>query len=218
MSARPPHDDEILHGGLDKARNYESRGGNRRRQDRVREWNERAKNENQQGARQPALWASPVTHDFAPEPIFGQYPKRFTEWAARVLYAQPDQVLHVCSGALARGHGVRVDIRQAARPDVRADGRALPFRDSSFRAVAIDPPYTAEYAKDLYGIEYPRPSALLREAARVVVPGGRVGLLHFIVPSPEPGLYFVGVHGITTGCGYRIRAFTVFLREETPGL
>lgn len=210
MTAPP---DEVLHGTLDKSLEFETRGRNRRRLDRVREWNERARQAGQEAARQPALWASPVAHNFDPEAVFGQYPKRFTTWAARVLHAQPDQVLHLCSGALAKGHGLRVDVRQGARPDVRADARALPFRDGSFKAVAIDPPYTVEYAADLYGIEYPRPSALLREAARVVAPGGLVGILHFLVPSPVEGLAFVRAYGITTGAGYRIRAFTVYRRE-----
>ncbi len=207
-------DDEILHGAIDRSKDFASRGGNRRRQDRVREWNRRSEKAGEARARQPALWASPLALDFEPEGIFGQYPKRFTAWAARVLDVQPNEVLHLCSGALPRGHGMRVDIRQGARPDVRADARRLPFRDASFRAVAIDPPYTVEYAADLYGIEYARPSALLREAARVVVPCGRIGMLHFLVPSPVAGLKFLRAYGITTGAGYRIRAFTVFERLQ----
>jgi len=107
-----------------------------------------------------------------------------------------------------------VDIRAAAVPDVVADGRTLPFRDRVFDAVMIDPPYTTEYAADLYGTEYPRPSHLLSEAARVVKPCGRVGILHFLVPMPPPGCRLVDVRGVTTGCGYRIRAFTVFERGQ----
>jgi ubiquinone/menaquinone biosynthesis C-methylase UbiE len=76
-----------------------------------------------------------------------------------------------------------VDLRAAARPTVMADGRQLPFRDGCFAGVLIDPPYTVEYAEELYGTEYPRPSHLLAEASRVVVPGCRVGFLHFLVPS-----------------------------------
>jgi hypothetical protein len=208
-------EDEVLHVRFDRALTLEQRVANRRQQDRVQDWNRRALIQQALVARQPALWASSLAVNFEPSAILGQYPKRFTAWAARVLNVQPDQVLHVCSGALPKGHGLRVDIRQSAAPDVRADGRRLPFRDSSFRAVAIDPPYSAEYAAELYGVDYPRPSALLREAARVLVPGGMVGILHFLVPSPEPGLRFIRAHGITTGAGYRIRAFTVYQRAQS---
>ncbi len=95
-----------------------------------------------------------------------------------------------------------------------ADGRALPFPDAEFAAVLIDPPYTVEYAWDLYGTDYPRPSHLLAEASRVVRPCGRIGILHFLVPMPPPACRLDLVRGVTTGCGYRIRAFTVFQREQ----
>lgn len=180
-----------------------------RERDRVREWDRRSKN----GARQPALWGHAEAVD-AGESVFGQYPKGFTRWLARVLHAQPDEMLHVCSGALGKGQGIRVDIRPAARPDVIADGRALPFADASFPAVAIDPPYAIEYARSLYGVEYPRPSALLREALRVVRPGGLFGILHFLVPRAPAGTRMVRCYGVTTGAGYRIRAFTVYQRPQ----
>lgn len=163
--------------------------------------------------RQPALWGQRETVDFDEIAVWGAYPRGFVAWAARVLRTAPDRLLHVCSGSLAGGRA-RVDIRREASPDVVADGRRLPFRDGAFEAALIDPPYTREYARDLYGTEYPRPSHLLREAARVVQPCGRIGFLHFLVVNPPDGCTLESVHGITTGTGYRIRAFTVFARDQ----
>ena len=171
--------------------------------------------------KQPALWTSPPTHDH-PEPddppgVWGSYPKGFLQWAVPQLQCAPSEVLHLCSGAIPRGVGrARVDLRRDARPDVVADARQLPFADASFAAVMIDPPYSVEYARDLYGIGYPRPSHLLAEASRVLRPCGRVGILHFLVPMPpkDPRCSLVSVRGVTTGCGYRIRAFSVFEREQ----
>jgi SAM-dependent methyltransferase len=161
------------------------------------------------------LWGVRLVKDFGPAPaIWGKLPKTFLPWAYEVLRV-PDSrnVLHVCSGGLDHAtHGVRVDIRCEVLPDVVADGRALPFADDSFDAILIDPPYSVEYAESLYQTDYPRPSALLREASRVLRPGRRVGFVHFLVPRPEADLSFVEVHGITTGCGYRIRAMTVFAK------
>jgi len=78
----------------------------------------------------------------------------------------------------------------------------------------IDPPYSVEYAETLYGTEYPRPSHLLSEATRICQPGGRIGFLHFLVPRPPGGTRFISCHGITTGLGYRIRAFTIYQRDQ----
>lgn len=168
-------------------------------------------------ARRPVLWNSHAVVDAStagPE-VFGRLPVGFLAWAYGVLCLRGSRrVLHVCSGGLdSETLGIRVDLRPETRPDLVADGTALPFADESFDAVLIDPPYSVEYARHLYGTNYPRPSALLREAARVLRPNRRVGIVHFLVPRPERGLKFVEVHGVTTGCGYRIRALTVFQKE-----
>lgn len=170
------------------------------------------------GPRRPAVWAV-VETQHSPVPVYGAYPKGFIPWALRMLGCDrcPAEVLHVCSGALTKEDvrdGTRVDLRPEASPDVVADGRALPFPAASWRGVLIDPPYSPEYARDLYGTEYPRPSHLLAEAARVVRFGGRIGILHFLVPSPPKGCEIVTVRGITQGCGYRIRALTIYVRVD----
>lgn len=106
--------------------------------------------------------------DIGPAPVYGQYPRALIGKLLPWLRCARHEVLHVCSGSLPRGEGIRVDIRPEARPDVLADGRALPFADGSIAAALCDPPYSAHYARELYGVEYPRPSHLLREMARVV--------------------------------------------------
>ena len=161
----------------------------------------------------PALWAARPAVQF-PEAVGGQYPKGFLTFLATVLGTDRHRILHLCSGSLPPGEGIRVDRRAAASPDVLADARRLPFSDCTFHAVAIDPPYSVEYARDLYGIEYPRPSHLVAEAARVALPGARIALLHFLVPPSPPDLTFEAVHGITTGIGYRIRALTVWRKRN----
>jgi len=147
--------------------------------------------------------------------IFGRFPKG---WLHHVLRLQllgavsRNDVLHVCSGTLTERW--TVDLRAEAHPRVIADGRSLPFRDASFPAVLIDPPYSDQYACNLYGTENPAPSRLLREAARVVQPGGRIGLLHVAVPFAPPGCRVLNVYGVSTGVGFRIRAFTVYQRAD----
>lgn len=168
------------------------------------------------GPLRPALWDAVETMH-APEPCFGAYPNGFLEWAVRMLRAPAHEVLHVCSGMLSAddaGGAPRIDVRIGAKPTVVADGRRLPFSDGTIRAALIDPPYSVEYAEELYGIEYPRPSHLLVEAARVVAPCGRIGILHYLVPSPPARCKIVAIRGVTQGVGYRIRALTVYAKEQ----
>lgn len=179
-----------------------------------REGQSRARNEPPKRA---ILWNNHAVRDTGAVPeMWGKLPVGFLDWAYELLQVGAlRNVLHVCSGGLGpETNGVRVDIRPEVRPDVVADGRALPFADDSFDAVLLDPPYSVEYARDLYRTDYPRPSALLREAARVVKSCHRVGILHFLVPRPEPGLRLCEIRGVTQGCGYRIRAFTIFQKEQ----
>lgn len=149
--------------------------------------------------------------------VFGRFPKG---WLTHVLRGEMlgrirrDELLHVCSGTLGPDEAWTVDIRPEARPRVVASGTALPFAEASFKAVLLDPPYSDEYARNLYKTENPRPSWLLKEAARVVAPGGRVGILHVAIPFAPPGCRLVNVWGISTGVGFRIRALTVYQREQ----
>jgi SAM-dependent methyltransferase len=159
----------------------------------------------------------PVLFSFQPALLFepfadgGGYPKGFIERALQTLGAHDkDKVLNLCSGSTR--FGVRVDIREAMQPSVVSDVRLLPFAACSFDWIMADPPYSEEYAKNLYGTgaSYPRPGQILAEASRVLRPGGRVGILHFQVPMSRKPLNLIKVYGVTTGAGYAIRAWSVF--------
>jgi hypothetical protein len=165
----------------------------------------------------PVFWHAVEAVDMQPFEDGGGYPKGFLTWAYSIVrgqggYVRRDEVVHLCSGSVREG--ITVDIRPEVRPRIVADATATPLPSACTDLVLIDPPYTEEYARNLYGTEYPLPQALLREAARLVRPGGHVGLLHFQVPLQRSALRLVTVYGITTGPGYAIRAWTLYRRED----
>lgn len=160
------------------------------------------------------LYDDLVGDELGPAPVYGQYPRGLIERVLPWLRCERHQILHICSGSLPRGEGIRVDIRPEACPDFIADGRHLPFADGEHVAAMIDPPYTPGYARSLYGVPYPRPAHLLREAARVVRPGGRIAFLHYITPKPVRGVRFVKAFGVSTGFDMPIRALTIFERDQ----
>ena len=149
-------------------------------------------------------------HHFEPFPDGGGYPHGFLEWAYKIMgVTDAAKVLHLCSGSVQTG--VRVDIRAKLKPDIVADCRNVPLPDESFNWILADPPYSEDYATNLYGVgeHYPKPGAIAREACRLLKPGGLFGLMHFQVPMLRKPMRLVGVYGITTGAGYAIRAWTL---------
>jgi ubiquinone/menaquinone biosynthesis C-methylase UbiE len=147
---------------------------------------------------------------FEPFPDGGGYPKGFVEWAMTQMgCTDPATILHLCSGSMRVG--TTVDIRPETKPSIVADSRNVPLPDDSFDFIMIDPPYSESYAENLYGTgtAYPKPGELLKEAARLCKTGGKIGLLHFIVPVTRKPLKMRGVWGVTTGNGTAIRAFTL---------
>ncbi len=167
------------------------------------------------GKGHPVMFGMPIAEHFGPFPDGGGYPLNFLQRAYDILgVTDPSRVLHVCSGSMRVG--IRVDIRPSQRPTVVADGRFLPFKDSTFDWIMADPPYSPEYAENLYGTGavYPNPHSLLAECLRVLRPNGMCGFMHHMVPKfTRPGR-LVQVYTITQGVGYNVRAWSVYTKEE----
>lgn len=168
----------------------------------------------------PALFGlTPPAFELGRMPEGGGYPIGFVELAAKLMgcYELSD-VVHLCSGSIRARR--TFDLRPTSAAAVVADVRELPIRSGSVRWVMVDPPYDQDYAEVLWGMgkQYPTPAVVLREACRILVPGGRVAFLHHVVPTLPEGMARVGTWGVTTGTGYRIRALTIGERTGEASL
>ncbi len=157
---------------------------------------------------------------------YGAYPNGFLERARALLGVTPfDAVLHVCGGrareypAKPRGFGPNdktLDGDMALSPDFLQDATA-PLPGHSWPALIADPPYTMDDA-DHYAVgreRFPSANTILRNMLAVVRPGGRVGMLHYVLPQPpREGVKFVACVGVIVGYNNRMRVFSVFERSD----
>lgn len=167
----------------------------------------------------PALFTVAPVLELGRMPEGGGYPVGFVEAAAAIMGADVAELVHLCAGSVSGGR-LTIDLRPSTSPDVVADVRWLPLGAGTVDAILADPPYSVDHAEALWdtGKQYPTPAVILEEAAHALRPGGRVAILHHVVPSPMPGLRTIGVYGVTTGTNYRIRALTVFERLDDATL
>lgn len=159
---------------------------------------------------------------------YGAYLGGFPERARALLGCKLDEpVLHVCGGMARfypykRGFGPNdktLDLDPNCQPDFLQDARdPFPLPNGIvpplplWAGILIDPPYSEEDAEHYAcgASTYPKPNQLIKNAFEVLPPGGRVGIIHYIIPSPPKGSVFVASVGICCGYNNRIRAYSVF--------
>lgn len=169
---------------------------------------------------------------------YGAYLGGFPERARALLGCSiNDPVLHVCGGMARkypykRGFGpcdATLDLDPKTEPDFLQDAREpFPlFLDAitslihprlPWSGVLIDPPYSeADAAHYLPGSDkYPKPNQLIKNAFEVLPVGGRVGIIHYILPSPPKNSVFVACVGVICGFNNRMRCYSVFEKTDEP--
>ena len=109
----------------------------------------------------------------------GCYPMHFEKRLPEIL--QTENYVHFFAGMAETGY--RIDCNPDTEPDLVADVHDVPLFGSLFDGGMADPPYTPEFAKELYGTDYPKWSVWTKELVRLVSPGGRIGIMqNYIVP------------------------------------
>ena len=109
----------------------------------------------------------------------GCFPLHFEKRIKELLGTE--NYIHVFSGSAKSGH--TVDINSDCNPNTVADAECLPFPNNSFDGGFADPPYDKRFARELYGLPYPKWSKWTKELVRVVRPDGKIGIMqNYIVP------------------------------------
>ena len=153
---------------------------------------------------------------------YGAYLGGFPERARVLLGASiNDPVLHICGG-MARlypykgGFGpndLTLDLDPLTEPDHLQDAREpFPKAAPDWSAILMDPPYSEEDATHYVpgAAQYPKPNLLIKNAMDVLKIGGRVGLIHYIIPACPKNAKYIAQIGIICGFNNRIRSFSVF--------
>jgi SAM-dependent methyltransferase len=151
--------------------------------------------------------------------LHGSYPPQFL---ARALSLFPDakHILHVPSGSLhdlPEGHVTMDAMSDSVRKPMVVGNccMRMPFLDQIFDLIVADPPYSREDSKK-YGCPPFRTMGFLREAHRVLRPGGYLGFLHIHLPQirkPENLNWRMrGVSTITLGSHKKARVFSLWQR------
>lgn len=154
---------------------------------------------------------------------YGAYLGGFPERARRLIGASiTEPVLHVCGGMAklypyAGGFGVHdrtLDLDPVTAPDYLQDARE-PFPDDyMWSGILIDPPYSEMDAmKYRPGVgAYPSPNLLVRNGIEAVDVGGKVGIIHYVLPACPKNAKFIAAVGVMCGFNNRIRCYSVFER------
>ncbi|MFA4972139.1 MAG: hypothetical protein WC683_05970 [bacterium] len=151
---------------------------------------------------------------------YGAYPSGFLR---RAKWLMPGGMLHLFGGHAADDpffgpQDETVDTEPMTRPTYLNDVMNFGSGVVGYQAVLADPPYTEADAAHYGDLPCPNPNEVIKVAWGLTVPGGRCGLLHYVVPRPpDKSAILVAVCGVMVGFGNRIRVLTVFEKpKETP--
>lgn len=156
----------------------------------------------------------PVETVWLPRPCSsysGCYPVGFENKVEGLLGSE--NIIHFFSGLSKIGVGI--DIKLENNPDLVGNVEYLPYiKDCSFDAGLADPPYTKEFARDLYGVSYPKWSLWTKELVRIVKPGGKIGIMQNYVIPKLPGCHYSKILVIITRIKQYPKIVTIQKKDE----
>jgi hypothetical protein len=127
----------------------------------------------------------------------GGFPRGFLLWLRAEGWLGLENICWLCSGGV-KEPGFKVDVRAETKPDLVSDATKTNLPPNQFDYTVIDPPYSRELAKKLYGTEkfYSPINEFVEEAVRITRPGGNIITLSYEPPRIPDGCDLLAVWGV----------------------
>jgi hypothetical protein len=159
--------------------------------------------------------AVPLETWWLPRPPRSRYPGGFPLHFEQRIYetlGRPRTLLQPFGGRAELGF--RCDLNADLSPDQICDAHELPFGDDTFEAVLLDPPYSDDESRDLYGTPKLRRSVYTREAVRVA---RRHVVTYHVRLQPRPrGTYLERVIVVLLRSGHTARIVQIYRKANVP--
>ena len=146
----------------------------------------------------------------------GSFPQHFEKKVIRLLgfdeIKDKNKILHPFGGM--SEFGIRVDIKPEVEPDYIGDAHNLEmFKDETFDLVILDPPYSEEYSKRLYGTKKLKFKTYTKEAVRVLKNGGYLVMYHYLAtPRIEDTILFKRIF-LETRVWHKLRCIHIYKKD-----
>jgi hypothetical protein len=149
----------------------------------------------------------------------GGFPTGFMDWIKKQGW-WGDKRCYLCSGSIKDDTAITVDLNPDIHPSLLEDARHTSIPDEDRDWVLIDPPYSKELAKELYGLDdhWSSINDFTKEANRICKPGGLILTLSYEVPKTLKQCDLIvccGIYQIMNTC--YMRCFTVWKKRGNNG-
>ncbi len=131
-----------------------------------------------------------ILPDSRPEHYPGSWPLEFEEKLLTLYgfdynFNLMNKVVQLFSGGVQ--YGFKVDLKNDSHPNYSGDAHHLPEEwTDRWNMCILDPPYTSNWSRVLYGTSEILYSKYIEEAVRIVKPGGYIACYHWAaVPTPD---------------------------------
>lgn len=135
---------------------------------------------------------SPMTNRYP-----GGFPVGFIKYLQKNNWWGNERV-YLCCGMVDDKEAIRVDIKPEVNPSHLEDARNTTLKSESSDCIIIDPPYSKELAKSMYGTEkhWSWINSFTKEALRICKPNGLIITLSYEVPKRIPDCDLIACIGV----------------------
>ena len=127
----------------------------------------------------------------------GGFPIGFLNWIKKMGW-YGDKRCYLCAGLVKDDNSVRVDIKPEVNPTLCEDATNTSLESNSFDWVMIDPPYTKDLARSLYGTEkhFVGINKFTKEGVRICKEGGLIISLSYEIPNRPKSCDLIACVGV----------------------